>query len=442
MAKRFLFALMAGSVFLLGLVHGAAAQEGETSIRVEVDMVQLNVAVMDSKGNYVTGLKPSDFEVTEDGIPQKVATFGEGNEATRRVTAKADEDQPGQMRVRSSNGASDSAETTSELGSELGSAMAGANVFILFDTSNYMYRGFVFAQDAIAEFVRSLDNPDRVAFYSYSRDLSRATTLTPDRNLVLRGVRTTVAGDDAALYNSLLLTVKDAAQYQGRKVIVVFSNGPDNASVIAPDDVRAVAEDEGAPAEHGPPARDPTIVVHGVSHARERARGRGGGDRREDRRNVSGGPGAVEQDRRIRVVVRHRSHRPARVVDSVHHRVADQPGAEVLHALDAETNRAPYPGPIVRAAHDRAGRVDGVRVADGVQGSEEANRLPKLDDTVGVGAIRAVARHVRRCLPALVDSVSKAPGRPGGRLGDTEVDQRIPRRLHHPAQHGVIEDAS
>jgi hypothetical protein len=25
----------------------------------------------------------------------------------------------------------------------------GASIFILFDTSNYMYRGFVFAQDAI-----------------------------------------------------------------------------------------------------------------------------------------------------------------------------------------------------------------------------------------------------------------------------------------------------
>jgi Ca-activated chloride channel family protein len=247
MAKRFLFALMAGSVFLLGLVHGVAAQEGETSIRVEVDMVQLNVAVMDSKGNYVTGLKPSDFEVTEDGIPQKVATFGEGNEATRTVTAKADEDQPGQMRVRSSNGASDSAETTSELGSELGSAMAGANVFILFDTSNYMYRGFVFAQDAIAEFVRSLDNPDRVAFYSYSRDLSRATTLTPDRNLVLRGVRTTVAGDDAALYNALLMTLKDAGQNTGRKVVVVFSNGPDNASMVPPEDVAELAQSKGIP---------------------------------------------------------------------------------------------------------------------------------------------------------------------------------------------------
>ena len=33
----------------------------------------------------------------------------------------------------------------------------------------------------------------------------------------------------------------------GRKVIIVFSNGPDNASLIAPDDVRAVAEDDGIP---------------------------------------------------------------------------------------------------------------------------------------------------------------------------------------------------
>ncbi len=228
MAKRFPLVLMAISVFLLGSVRGMTEQEGETNIRVEVDMVQLNVAVMDSKGNYVTGLKPSDFEVTEDGIAQKVATFGEGNEATRRVTAAADEDKPGQLSNRPLNGASDSSETSSELGSELGSAMAGANVFILFDTSNYMYRGFVFAQDAIAEFVRSLDNPDRVAFYSYSRDLSRATTLTPDRNQVLRGVRTTVAGDDAALYNALLMTLKDAGQNTGRKVVVVVSNGPDN----------------------------------------------------------------------------------------------------------------------------------------------------------------------------------------------------------------------
>jgi VWFA-related protein len=127
------------------------------------------------------------------------------------------------------------------------SLTAGADVFILFDTSNYMYRGFVFAQDAICEFVRSLDHPDRVAFYSYSRDFSRASLLTPDKSQVLRGVRATVVGDDAALYDALLITLKDAAQFSGKRVVVVFSNGPDNSSMVAPEDVREVAESEGIP---------------------------------------------------------------------------------------------------------------------------------------------------------------------------------------------------
>jgi VWFA-related protein len=245
MAKQFSLVLSVLFVVLLGSVSLAPAQEAETKIRVEVNMVQLNVAVMDSKGNYVTGLRPSDFIVTEDGIPQKVATFGEGNEPTRRVSSDGSEPKAGDLRIR--QGSAGSSDQSSELGSELGSMMAGADVFILFDTSNYMYRGFVFAQDAIAEFVRSLDGPDRVAFYSYSRDLSRATTLTADRSQVLHGVRSTVAGDDAALYNALLMTVRDAGQNTGRKVIVVFSNGPDNFSMVPPEDVAELAQSKGIP---------------------------------------------------------------------------------------------------------------------------------------------------------------------------------------------------
>src|ERR1700751_4752358 len=110
-----------------------------------------------------------------------------------------------------------------------------------------MYRGFVFAQDAIADFVRSLERANKIAFYSYSRDLSRAATLMADRSQVLRAMRATVAGDDAALYNTLLLTVKDAAQYTGRKIVVVFSNGPDNASVVPPEDVAELAQSTGIP---------------------------------------------------------------------------------------------------------------------------------------------------------------------------------------------------
>src|ERR1700686_847387 len=62
------------------------AQENAPNIRVVVDMVQLNVAVTDNKGNYVTGLKPSDFVIVEDGIRKKIATFGEGNQAPKALT--------------------------------------------------------------------------------------------------------------------------------------------------------------------------------------------------------------------------------------------------------------------------------------------------------------------------------------------------------------------
>jgi len=118
---------------------------------------------------------------------------------------------------------------------------------VLFDTSNYMYRGFVYASDAIADFIRGLDRADSVAVYTFSRNLSRAAPLSRERNEVLQGLRKAVAGDEAALYNALLLALRDAAKVPGRKVVIVFSNGPDSASMVAPDDVRAVAEDEGIP---------------------------------------------------------------------------------------------------------------------------------------------------------------------------------------------------
>jgi Ca-activated chloride channel homolog len=256
MRKRVFFLIVA--LIFPGITYGLRAQEGgegvapETVFRVEVEMVLLNVAVTDSRENYVTGLHPSDFSIYEDGIEQELATFGEGNAVPRRLPdLKPAKSQPRLVQpssVRKRNKPTGGSlvtmfpEGTSEQTDPL---VAGASVFILFDTSNYMYEGFVYAQDAIAEFVRALDSPDQVALYTYSRDLHRISLLTPDRWEVLRGLRKTVAGSSAALYNALLLTLKDAATLSGRKVVVVFSNGPDNASMVAPENVRELAQAEG-----------------------------------------------------------------------------------------------------------------------------------------------------------------------------------------------------
>jgi Ca-activated chloride channel family protein len=224
----------------LGLIQGdetgVEAQERSPDFHVVVSMVQLNVAVTDKNGNYISGLRPKDFAIVEDGILEQTATFAEGNELVRGLSESPEPAPSGESAKPSSE--SDSPQTFDSL-------VRGANVFVLFDTSNYMYRGFVFAQDAITEFIRSLGNADKIAFYSYSRDLSRAAPLTFDRSQVVRAVRSTVAGDDAALYNALLLTLKDASQNTGRKVVVVFSNGPDNSSVVPPEDVAEFAQSSG-----------------------------------------------------------------------------------------------------------------------------------------------------------------------------------------------------
>src|ERR1051326_1498626 len=169
----------------------ALAQDGQRPIfRVKVDMVVHSFQVTDSKNHYINGLKPADFRVYEDGIVQKVATFAEGantpmaindDGTTRPLLEGKKEGLPGLDRP---------------------DTITGTNVFVLFDTSNFMYRGFVYAEEAIADFVRGLDRADTVAVYTFSRNLSRAASLTKDHGEAISGLRNSVAGDDTALYNA------------------------------------------------------------------------------------------------------------------------------------------------------------------------------------------------------------------------------------------------
>jgi Ca-activated chloride channel family protein len=238
MAKKSLacFGILSCLCFSQSIESHPPAQDDPLRLRVNVVLVQLNVAVTDNKGNYVTGLRPEDFSISEDKISQKISTFEQSSDpdkGSKEVTRK------GSIKSPDDNSTADSRTDP------MVPHPSDASLFILFDTSNYMYRSFVFAQDAIVDFIRSMDDSSKLAFYSYSRDLSRMTSLTSDQFRVVSGVRNTVAGDDAALYNSLLLTVKDTIPLRGRKAIVVFSNGPDNASAVPPEDVAELAQSTG-----------------------------------------------------------------------------------------------------------------------------------------------------------------------------------------------------
>src|SRR5713226_10090240 len=65
------------SFFLL--ILGLAAAQDRPTFRIKVDMVVLSFTITDNKGKYVNDLKPKDFKILEDNIPQSINTFTEGN---------------------------------------------------------------------------------------------------------------------------------------------------------------------------------------------------------------------------------------------------------------------------------------------------------------------------------------------------------------------------
>src|SRR6185437_14054521 len=109
------------------------AQEGPTPVfKSKVDLVVLSFTVTDNKGKYVNGLKPSDFRIMEDGIAEKISTFSEGNRPAMQIL------DDGTMRPMAPAEAEKLAEDKDGQKTIGGDAFVGTNVFVLFDTSNFM----------------------------------------------------------------------------------------------------------------------------------------------------------------------------------------------------------------------------------------------------------------------------------------------------------------
>jgi VWFA-related protein len=80
MNKRFVLAIS----FVIALFTTASGQQKasvqkglqkEDVVRISVTLVQVDVTVTDRKGRQVTDLKPEDFEIYEDGRPQRISAF-------------------------------------------------------------------------------------------------------------------------------------------------------------------------------------------------------------------------------------------------------------------------------------------------------------------------------------------------------------------------------
>jgi VWFA-related protein len=66
----------------LELPAGAADSEKTPTFQSKVRVVLLDVVVTDGKNQPVTGLKPEDFQIFDDGVPQTLASFEQSRDAT------------------------------------------------------------------------------------------------------------------------------------------------------------------------------------------------------------------------------------------------------------------------------------------------------------------------------------------------------------------------
>src|ERR671918_1849922 len=73
--KLFAVALVAAALQAPALRAQDPSGPPTVTFQVEVNYVDVDVVVTDENGNFVSGLKREDFEVFEDGKPQKVDTF-------------------------------------------------------------------------------------------------------------------------------------------------------------------------------------------------------------------------------------------------------------------------------------------------------------------------------------------------------------------------------
>ncbi|MGQ0761428.1 MAG: VWA domain-containing protein [Acidobacteriota bacterium] len=175
----------------LGADRQANAQDRDDVVRVSTDLVVLNVTVLDKNGKFVTGLKNGDFQISEDGVEQKIAAF--------------------------------SAEET---------PFAAA---ILLDTSGSMETRLTLGRSAAIRFLDGLREQDVASIYSFHTKVEQWGDYSPGRDLPPRvyGLKTKTW---TALNDAVVRAADDLAKREEkRRAIVVLSDGGENYSSASAD---------------------------------------------------------------------------------------------------------------------------------------------------------------------------------------------------------------
>jgi Ca-activated chloride channel family protein len=157
-------------------------------IHVNVRLVNVYVNVTDVYGTPVAGLTQSDFALSEDGQPQKISYFEQ--------------------------------QTNVPL-----------SMVLAIDTSGSTRKDLPLEKATAREFVHTLlRRNDRLDLMDFNSDVREVVPFTNDPRRIDAGLEHLDVGSATALYDAIYLASESLARQHGRKVLIVISDGGNNAA--------------------------------------------------------------------------------------------------------------------------------------------------------------------------------------------------------------------
>jgi Nitric oxide reductase activation protein len=161
--------------------------DSEEVVKVETNLVTMPVSVLDRDGRFISGLQQQDFKIYENGVEQKLDYF-------RSV------EQP-------------------------------FTVVLLLDVSPSTQWKIDQIQDAAIAFIDQLRQDDRIIVISFDERVHVLSRPTNNRAELRNAIRRTEIGDGTSLYEAVDHVIQQQlSQIEGRKAVVLFTDGVDTTS--------------------------------------------------------------------------------------------------------------------------------------------------------------------------------------------------------------------
>jgi Ca-activated chloride channel homolog len=174
-----------------------------STLKVDVKLVNVYVTVTDAQGGPVAGLKKDNFTVEEDGHKQTISVFDK-------------------------------------------ESAVPLSIALAIDTSLSTRHDLPLEQASAKRFARAIMRPvDALSVFGFSETVLQSTSYTADLKRIDDGIDHIRLGAATALFDAVYLASRSLDRRQGRKVLVLITDGGDTVSKVDyKEAVRAAEEAE------------------------------------------------------------------------------------------------------------------------------------------------------------------------------------------------------